>query len=541
LSRDRAGAIGGGAARNTTGQESTMSDMDIVSAVHAWLAEKLEPLRYDLWFGPKTRLSIAAGILIVESATQFAQDWLRVHYRKQLETAFREAAGRDAEMEFRVNAELASVDAADSVSCRAQKDRCEPGARPAMPSNPRGSSHVSAARTRTPAAKLFDAAVVATKSLSVASHINGISTSQAVAAFAPAKPLVAAESIARRKFSTLDSFASNTSSQLSLAAAKMVAEKPGSLTPLVFHGPSGCGKTHLLEGIWSAARAQHRGANIVYLSAEQFTTYFLEALRGSGLPSFRRKHRGVDLLIVDDLQFFAGKRATLVEVLHTIDSLLREGKQLVFSSDRAPTELHQLGPELMTRLAGGMVCRLESPDLHLRRGLVNEFARRLSVELSQDIVELIATRVTTGAREIAGAINRIHATGRMMGKSISYELAVEALAGMHQQSARTVRLVDIERAVCGVFGLPGESLQSSQRTKNVNAPRMLAMWLARKHTRAGLNEIGQYFGRRSHSTVISANKRVTDWMTQQSELELADRRCQIDEAIRRVEDQLRVG
>jgi chromosomal replication initiator protein len=321
----------------------------------------------------------------------------------------------------------------------------------------------------------------------------------------------------------------------------MVAEKPGSLTPLVFHGPSGCGKTHLLEGIWSAARAQHRGANIVYLSAEQFTTYFLEALRGSGLPSFRRKHRSVDLLIVDDLQFFAGKRATLVEVLHTIDSLLREGKQLVFSSDRAPTELHQLGPELMTRLAGGMVCRLESPDLQLRQGLVSEFAHRLNVELSQDIVELIATRVTTGAREISGAINRIHATGRMLGKSISYELAVEALAGMHQQAARTVRLVDIERAVCGVFGLPGESLQSSQRTKNVNAPRMLAMWLARKHTRAGLNEIGQYFGRRSHSTVISANKRVADWMTQQSELDLADRRCQIDEAIRRVEDQLRVG
>jgi chromosomal replication initiator protein len=537
LNRDRAGAISGGAARNTTGQESTMSDMDIVSAVHSWLAEKLEPLRYELWFGPKTRLSIAAGTLIVESATQFAQDWLRAHYRKQLETAYREVSGRDVEMEFRVNAELANLESAGAANCRATKEHCESSARPASPSNMRGSSHVShtvAARNRVPVAKLFDGTAVAT-------HANGASASPAVAAFAPAKPLAAADSIVRRKFATLDSFVSNTSSQLSVAAAKMIAEKPGSLTPLVFHGPSGCGKTHLLEGIWSEARAQHRGANIVYLSAEQFTTYFLEALRGSGLPSFRRKHRSVDLLIVDDLQFFAGKRATLVEVLHTIDSLLREGKQLVFSSDRAPTELHQLGPELMTRLAGGMVCRLESPDLQLRQGLVSEFARRLNVELSQDIVELIAARVTTGAREISGAINRIHATGRMLGKSISYELAVEALAGMHQQAARTVRLVDIERAVCGIFGLPGESLQSSQRTKNVSAPRMLAMWLARKHTRAGLNEIGQYFGRRSHSTVISAHKRVTDWMTQQSELELADRRCQIDEAIRRVEDQLRVG
>ena len=520
-----------------------MSDMDIVSAVHSWLAERLEPLRYQLWFGPKTRLSISAGTLIVESATQFAQDWLRVHYRKQLETAYREVLGRDAEMEFRVNAELANLESASSANCRGRKEHCESGARPVSPSHSRSPNHVaysSAPHTRAPTAKLFDASLVSvTKPIDLVSHSNGIAGSHST--LAPANPFAPAESVARRKFATLDSFVSNTASQLSLAAAKMVAERPGSLTPLVFHGPSGCGKTHLLEGIWSAARAQHRGANIVYLSAEQFTTYFLEALRGSGLPSFRRKHRSVDLLIVDDLQFFAGKRATLVEVLHTIDSLLREGKQLVFSSDRTPTELHQLGPELMTRLAGGMVCRLESPDLQLRQGLVHEFARRLNVEVSQDIVELIATRVTTGAREISGAFNRIHATGRMLSKAISYELAVEALAGMQQPSARAVRLVDIERAVCGVFGLPGESLQSSQRTKNVSAPRMLAMWLARKHTRAGLNEIGQYFGRRSHSTVISAHKRVADWMTNQSELDLADRRCQIDEAIRRVEDQLRVG
>ena len=273
----------------------------------------------------------------------------------------------------------------------------------------RGSSHVShavAARNRTPVAKLFDAsAVPATKQISVASHANGIAASQPLIALAPSKTLANGESAVRRKFATLESLVCFEHEQPTFARrGKDDCREAGSLTPLVFHGPSGCGKTHLLEGIWSAARMQHRGADIVYLSAEQFTTYFLEALRGSGLPSFRRKHRSVDMLIVDDLQFFAGKRATLVEVQHTIDSLLREGKQLVFSSDRAPTELHQLGPELMTRLAGGMVCRLESPDLQLRQGLVNEFACRLSVELSQDIVELIATRVTTGAREISGAI-----------------------------------------------------------------------------------------------------------------------------------------
>ncbi len=195
----------------------------------------------------------------------------------------------------------------------------------------------------------------------------------------------------------------------------------------------------------------------------------------------------------------------------------------------------------MTRLAGGMVCRLESPDLQMRGALVRQFAERLQIELSDDVVQLIAARVTAGVRELAGAVNRIHAASRMLSRPISLSLAEESLAELLRHSAKAVRLGDIEKAVCGVFGLASESLQSSQRTKNVSTPRMLAMWLARKYTRAGLSEIGQFFGRRSHSTVISAHKRVSDWMAQQSEIELADRRCQVDEAIRRVEEQLRAG
>jgi chromosomal replication initiator protein len=362
--------------------------------------------------------------------------------------------------------------------------------------------------------------------------VHATTDHRALVQSAPNGHCVSLESAVRRRFATLDKFVAGSGNQLALAAAKMAADRPGSLTPLMFFGAPGCGKTHLLEGIWSVARAKHRGANIVYLSAEQFTTYFVEALRGSGLPSFRRKYRCVDLLMIDDLQFLVRARATRVELLHTIDALLREGRQLVFSADRSPAELSELGPELTTRLAGGMVCRLESPDLQMRCGLVQQFAQRLGIELSDDIAQLIATQVSSGARELSGAVNRLHAASRMLNRPISFELAQEALAELMRHSAKAVRLGDIEKAVCGLFGLPDESLQSNQRTKNVSMPRMLAMWLARKHTRAGLSEIGQYFGRRSHSTVISAHKRVTDWM---------DRRCQVDEAIRRVEEQLRAG
>ncbi len=297
----------------------------------------------------------------------------------------------------------------------------------------------------------------------------------------------------------------------------------------------------MLEGICTAARNQGRCTNAVYLSAEQFTTFFVEALRGSGLPNFRRKYRAVDVLVIDDLQFLAGKRATLVELLHTIDALLREGRQLVFAADRAPAELIKLGPELTTRLSGGMVCQVELPDAPTRFGLAHHFARRLEIELPDDVAEFVAARVTTGAREIGGAIKRLHAAGRMFGRPVDLPAAEESLAELLHSGRKAIRLSDIEAAVCDTFGLPTDSLQSERRSKNVSAPRMLAMWLARRHTRAGLSEIGQYFGRRSHSTVISAQKRVDDWMTQQSEVVVANSPCKVDEALRRVELRLRVG
>jgi chromosomal replication initiator protein len=279
----------------------------------------------------------------------------------------------------------------------------------------------------------------------------------------------------------------------------------------------------------------------VYLSAEQFTTFFVGAARGGGMPSFRRKYRAIDLLLIDDLQFLVGKKGTLVELLHTMDTALRDGRQLVFAADRPPAELSGLGTELSTRLAGGMVCSLEPPDQPTRFGLVQQFGRRLGIELSDDVAEFVAAEVTAGAREICGAVKRLYAASRMLQCSIDRAFAQEHLSDLVRHAGRPVRLADIERAVCQVFQLSTESLQSQRRTKHVSTPRTLAMWLARKYTRAGLAEIGEYFGRRSHSTVISAQKRVSQWIEGQSEIELTDSRCKVDEALRRVEAQIRTA
>jgi chromosomal replication initiator protein len=331
------------------------------------------------------------------------------------------------------------------------------------------------------------------------------------------------------------------SNRLAAVSAEMVARRPGQITPLLIHGPTSVGKTHLLEGIWTAARKASREMTVVYLSAEQFTTQFLEALRGSGLPNFRRKYRGVGLLILDDLQFIAGKRATQVELLYTMDTLMREGRQLVFSADRPPAELPELGPELITRLGSGLVCRIEPPEFATRLGIVAHLARQLRVNVPADVQGFIAARLTTHARALSGAICRLQATSEALRQPITLAMAEEALGELIRQHSRVVRLDDIQQAVCRVFGLEPESLQSAGKSKRNSHPRMLAMWLARKHTRAALAEIGQFFGRRSHSTVISAQKRIDGWMAAGASLHLAERTWEIDEAIRQVERQLLAG
>jgi chromosomal replication initiator protein len=220
---------------------------------------------------------------------------------------------------------------------------------------------------------------------------------------------------------------------------------------------------------------------------------------------------------------------------------MRDGRQLVFAADRAPAALSGMGTELSTRLAGGMVCSLEQPDHPTRFGLVQQFGRRMGIELSDDVAEFVGTHVTAGAREICGAVKRLQAASRMLECAIDRDFAQEHLTDLLHHASRAVRLSDIERAVCDVFQLPKESLQSQRRAKQVSMPRMLAMWLARKYTRAGLAEIGEYFGRRSHSTVISAQKRVADWLSTQSEIDVTQSRCKVDEALRRVEAQLRTA
>ena len=268
----------------------------------------------------------------------------------------------------------------------------------------------------------------------------------------------------RRRFSSLATFVAGQNNRLAVVSAEMVARNPGQITPLFIHGPTSVGKTHLLEGIWTATRKSCRGDHRVYLSAEQFTSQFLEALRGSGLPSFRRKYRGVGLLIVDDLQFLAGKRATQVELLHTIDTLMRDGRQMVFAADRPPAELVDLGSGVDD--APGQRHGLPDRPARVRHAAGDRRApgQRLGASsCPPDVQRFVASRLTAHARELSGALCRLQAASEAFRRPITLELAEEALCEMIHQHSRVVRLGDIQKAVCHVFGLDPASLQCGRQ------------------------------------------------------------------------------
>ncbi|NMC19801.1 MAG: ATP-binding protein, partial [Thermogutta sp.] len=312
-------------------------------------------------------------------------------------------------------------------------------------------------------------------------------------------------------------------------------------SPLTIYGPTGTGKTHLLEGVWSAVRQRHRHLAALYLSAEQFTSAFIDAVKGGGVAALRMKYRGVRLLILDDLQFFRGKHQTQIELLYTIDALLKNGSQVICAADRSPQELGELGSELISRLQSGMVCRLDPPDAAMRMEIISRAARSVNLNLSESVCRWLSQRLAGDVRQLTGAVCRLKAFAGTSGSPIGRKEAEEVLADLIASSSGEVPIEEIEQAVCRTLGLPDKSLHADTKDRRISGPRMLAMWLARKYTRAPLNEIGRYFGKKSHATVISAQKRVDQWLAENAELRADRRTWKVADVIEEVHRQLRVG
>ncbi|MCE9603551.1 MAG: hypothetical protein K8U03_01460 [Planctomycetia bacterium] len=465
----------------------TIDDKEIVSALRHALAERVGAERYDMWFASSTGFRIDGDRLIVSTANTFLQDWLRNNFRAHLEAAARETIGPQISVAFEVDKQLANrrSDATAKPGKHGKAAKPVDAAKPAEESHPKFVQHsftgflsegnpaasTSGARpidgrdpdlARTAIGDLAERAA-ARLMRNIAEDAVAVppspSTDHAVANIAtPAKPQ---RPTAPRRLAQFDEFVVGSSNRLAYASTLGCAERLGSISPLVVHGPTGVGKTHLLEAMIADVRRRHPDAQTALLSAEQFTTSFLDSLHGTGLPSFRRKFRGLHLLIIDDLQFLAGKRATLVELVHTFDAIQHDGRQIVFAADRPPADLGFLGPELRNRIAGGLVVGIETPDMQTRLGITGRMAAKLGMTLADDVREFIAANFSCHARELNGALKRLLAAAHAFRQPIDRALALRRSA--------TARRAD----VAGIEPQPTQRMPSVSRI----APRVAASML----------------------------------------------------------------
>jgi chromosomal replication initiator protein len=324
------------------------------------------------------------------------------------------------------------------------------------------------------------------------------------------------------------------------AAALGVVEAPGQGgNPLVLHGPVGTGKTHLLEGIYAALRKAHGEWRVCYVTAEDFTNRFVQAMRLGKLAAFRKHFRECDALFVDDLHFLAGKQATQEEFLHTFDALQADGKQLVVTCDCHPRLADDFTPEMVDRLLGGVVWGLAPPDAQTRYAILRSHALRAGLEsISEEVFQHLAGVLRGNVRELDGAIHALKHLSQVTGRAIDIALAHEALADLLRHAVRVVQLAEVDAAVCRMLRLETGSLQAKERAWAVSHPRMLAMYLARKHTTAAYSEVGRYFGGRNHSTAVAAEKKVRVWLADDGALSLGERQVRVREVVELVEREL---
>ncbi len=339
-----------------------------------------------------------------------------------------------------------------------------------------------------------------------------------------------------------ENFVGGDCNEMARAACRMAIETPSTASPLVLWGPAGCGKTHLLAAVASKLRGIHRMRRLVSLSAEEFTNDFIKALNTSSLPTFRLRFRDADALLIDDVQFFVEKKATIRELHHTIEMLAESGKPLLFAGTRMPSEIKGLDGQLSGRLAAGLVCQLEALDTATRYKLLSLYAQqRCTYPWPEETLRAIAESAAGDGRVLSGIVNLVNLLQRMEGRMPSMDRIRQHGGHLLRSGNAPITLLSITRAVEKVFGLDSRSLQSNSQTKSVTEPRMLAMYLSREMTSSAFSEIGGHFGGRSHSTAILANQRVREWLDAGRAIGRGKSALPAEEAIRRIESILKTG
>jgi chromosomal replication initiator protein len=419
------------------------------------LREEFGDAAFKSWLKPMALADVTSGRVRLAVPTRFLKDWAVTHYSERLRVLWSKEDSSITGVEIVVQPTLARIEPASPIASK-----------PMAQSVPAALAHAHAPDD-------FGA---------------------------PLDP--------RYRF---DNFVVGKPNEFAHAAARRVAESNHvPFNPLFLHGGVGLGKTHLMHAVAWHIRERTPRRSVVYLSAETFMYRFIKALRGQDTMSFKEQLRSVDVLMVDDVQFIAGKDATQEEFFHTFNALVDQGKQIIITADKSPAELQGMEERLRSRLACGLVADIHATTYELRLGILAAKAEQMKVEVPRKVSEFLAHKIASNVRELEGALNRVVAHAQLVGRDINLESTQEVLHDLLRAADRRITIEEIQKKVAEHFNIRVADMHSARRARQVARPRQVAMYLAKQLTARSLPEIGRKFGGRDHTTVMHAVKKIEE-------------------------------
>lgn len=476
------------------------------------IAQRVGPQRFNVWFNNSTKLDLKQDGLEISVPNDFISEWIGTHYARPIEEATVEVLGSALPVRFCVVPQLFEVKGASPGSPGANGESAGAARRNGHPVERANGVH----RPDHSASQPVDVIRPGLRPPAANGHRPGPGLpSSRASAGAPGKLGLGEQAVNNyasrsRLRHDLETFVVGHGNQLAHNAAAYVAEYPGAqYNPLFVHGSCGLGKTHLLQGLCKRFVEHHPTKRWMYMTGEEFTNEFLAALRNNRVDAFRRKMRDLDLLAIDDVHFMGGKKATQEEFLHTFNAIEAMGRQVVLASDNHPKLIEAFGESLINRFVSGMVVRIDPPNFATRCEILRQMSHRAGARLSEEVIAWISRRITQNVRELEGAVTRILAHAQLTGnRPADVALAQEALGELDRALVQPVKPDCILQSVCNYFALEHRELMSGRRQRTISLARSVAMFLVRKTAKLSFPEIGVRMGKRNHSTVISACRRI---------------------------------
>lgn len=418
------------------------------------IKERVGKASYDTWFSAIQVKEKIPDTLVIEAPDDFFKAWIVEHYQNDIQEVIGSAAAGPVQIEFAVNTHILSADTQNRLAQLEQK-------------------------------------------------------------FTRIEP---AQSTLNACF-TFDNFIIGPSNRFACAASLAVAESPAkAYNPLLIYGQVGLGKTHLIQAITHKIRQLHPALKHCYLSSEQFTNELINAIRHRSTDQFRKKYREIDVLLIDDIQFIAGKESTQEEFFHTFNNLHDNRKQIILTSDRPPKDIANLEERLRSRFAWGLIADIQPPDFETRVAILRKKIKNEPVQVPDDVIYFIAQQIKTNIRELEGALIRVAAYSLLEERPITLDMATKVLKDVVQETMRTVNIDMIQKSVAEFFRIPLSELRAKRRSKNIVLPRQIAMYLSRQLTTQSLPEIGNAFGGKDHTTVLHSCKKIEQVAAQDGEI-----------------------